>query len=269
MKNITLLALGLAVSTLSTGVLAEKNTQPTVYQQAYAQYVLQHPDNKAQSSKVLVQQFTQDYQPLFSADKKVNQQQFVAFEQAQLTELMKQRRDMSLKQTYVRYGILDADKDQKMTLKEFQEIGLKGFAEYDKDKDGIVTENDIKLAAGNGTATHDGFSVRLPISMPMANNPAEFIRQYGQGKPYATLGDYLTGRDKQFFETDSNKDLTISEKEYVDEFMQRYDANTVAGIEKMKALSVAKFQTMGKGKAQIQASDIQKFAKQLDREMSQ
>ena len=269
MKKITLLTLGLAAATLSTATFAEKNTQPTVYQQAYAQYVLQHPENKDQNSKVLVKQFSQDYQPLFSAAKKVNQQQFVDFEQAQLTALMKQRREMSLKQTYVRYGILDADKNQKMTLKEFQEIGLKGFAEYDKDQDGIVTENDIKLAAGNGTATHDGFSVRLPISMPMANNPAEFIRQYGQGKSYATLGDYLTGRDKQFFATDADKDLTISEKEYVDEFMQRYDANTVQGMDQMKTLSAHKFQTIGQGKKQIQASDIQKFAQQLDRAISQ
>lgn len=254
---------------VSMSALADQHSQPTVYQQAYAQYVLQHPDTKAQSSKILVQQLTQDYQPLFKENKKVTQQQFVAFEQQQLKELMKQRREMSLKQTYVRYGILDADKNQKMTLKEFQEIGLKSFAEYDKDQDGIVTESDIKLAAGNSMATHDGFSVRLPISMPMANNPTEFIRQYGQGKSYATLGDYLIGREKQFFATDSNQDLTISEKEYVDEFMQRYDANTVKGIDQMKTLSVAKFQTISKGKSHIQATDIQKFAQQLDREISQ
>lgn len=40
-----------------------------------------------------------------------------------------------------------------------------------------------------------------------------------------TLGDYLTARDKQYFETDTNQDLIVTEQEYVDEFMQRFDRN--------------------------------------------
>lgn len=269
MKKITLYAIGVAITVVATWVSAQEKVQPSVYQEAYAQYVLQHPDNKSQNSQTLIKAFTQDYTNLFKNSSKVNQDQFIQFEQQQLNKLMQQRREMSLKQTYVRYGILDADKNQKLTLKEFQEIGLKNFADYDKDQDGIVTDKDIKLAAQNGTGTHDGFSVRLPIAMPIANNPSEFIHQYGQGKAYATLGDFLSGRDKQFFATDQNQDLTVSEKEYVDEFMQRYDRNTAEGIEKMKVLSARKFQAISGGKSTIQLKDIEKFAKQLDREISQ
>ena len=270
MKKLSLITFAIALTTLTfESQAADVKSQATVYQEAYAQYVLQHPDNKSQSSKALIQQFTNDYQDLFKANSKVNEQQFIQFEQAQLNKLMKDRREMSLKQTYVRYGILDADKNKKLTLKEFQEIGLKNFAEYDKDQDGIVTVQDIKLAAGNGTETHDGFRVRLPISMPMANNPTEFIAQYGQGKAYATLGDFLKGRDQQYFNTDRNQDLVVSEQEYVDEFMQRYDRNTVEGIEKMKILSARKFQAISNGKKQIQLKDIEKFAQQLDQKISQ
>ena len=269
MKKFTQLTMVFTMTALSTWAVAEQTQQPSVYQEAYAQYMLKHPEKSAQSSKALTENFIQDYQDGFKNNKKINEQEFVQFEQEQLAELMKKRREMSLKQTYVRYGILDANKDQKLTLKEFQEIALKSFSEFDKDQDGMVSSSDIQLAKGNATATHDGFRLRLPISMPMANNPTEFIRQYGQGKAYASLGDYLTGRDQQFFATDRNQDFIVSEQEYVDEFMQRYDRNTVEGLEKMKALSARKFKAMSNGKAYIQVSDIQKFSQKMDREISQ
>ena len=272
MNKLTLLVLTAMVAVATTGVAANESkaqAQPTVYQEAYALYVLKNPNNKAQSSQALVQQFNQDYAELFKQSKKVNAEQFVAYEQQQLKNLMQQRREMSLKQTHVRYGILDADKNQKLTLKEFQDVGLKGFNEYDKNNDGVVNAEDLKLVDQKETKTHDGFSVRLPISMPMANNPTEFIRLYGQGKPYATLGDYLTGRDKQYFATDSNQDFVVSEKEYVDEFMQRYDRNTEQGLEKMKDLSARKFAAIANGSSTIQAKDVTKFAQKLDRAISQ
>lgn len=270
MNKLTVLAMGAAIAAASTWTAAATaKAQPAVYQEAYALYVLQHPQNKEQNSQTLIRQYSQDYAELFKTHKKVNQEQFVAFEQQQLDALMKQRREMSLKQAYVRYGILDADKNQKLTLKEFQDIGLKNFSDYDKNGDGIVSQEDVKLAAGKGMGTHDGFRMRLPISMPMANSPEELIQQYGQGKAYVTLGDFLSGRDKQFFETDSNQDLTVSEKEYVDEFMGRYDKNTATGKEKMQEVFARKFQAISGGKSTIQAKDVEKFAKQLDQAISQ
>ena len=60
----------LAVASAAT--LANENTvtQPTVYQEAYALYVLKNPNNKAQSSKVLIEQYQQDYAELFKQHKK-------------------------------------------------------------------------------------------------------------------------------------------------------------------------------------------------------
>ena len=263
-KRLTTLTMMLAAS---MSVMADKPTHD-IYQESYALYVLYHPDNKSQSTQALTNQYSQDYTALFKQSKQVNLDQFVDYEQARITDLMKQRRDMSLKQTYVRYGILDADKNQKMTLKEFQASGMRTFDEVDKNKDGLISEEDIKLASHDGS-THDGFKVRLPISMPMANGAAEFIKQYGQGKAYTTLGDYLVARDQQFAETDVNKDLIVTEQEYVNEFMQRYDQNTVKGIEKMKEISQRQFQAIAKNKNTISEKDIAKFAKDLDKKISQ
>ena len=92
---------------------AQQNNQPDVYQQSYALYMLYHPETKEQNSKALVENYRQDYQALFQNNKKVSADQFVQYEQARLDPLLKQRRDMSLKQAHVRYGILNSAKNQK------------------------------------------------------------------------------------------------------------------------------------------------------------
>jgi len=268
MKKLALWMTSLTAMATAGSAIADTVDQSNAYQQAYALYVLYHPNNKEQNSSTLIKQYTQDYAELFQANKKVNQVQFVQFEQARLEPLLKQRREMSEKQAHVRYGILDNNKDQKLTLKEFQETGLKTFNEFDKNLDGLVNAEDAKLA-GNSNATHDGFRVKLPISMPMPSNINEFISQYGQGKNYVTLGDYLTARDKQYFATDANGDHIVTEKEYVDEFMQRFDANIATGKVKMQETAAQQFQVIGKGKTTIQASDIQQFAKNMDQAISQ
>ena len=268
MKKLTLLMAGLSLLTTSLSAVADTVSPATTYQQAYALYVLYHPENKEQNSATLIKQYTQDYADLFKANKKATLRQFVQYEQMRLEPLLKQRREMSEKQAHVRYGILDSNKDQKLTLKEFQETGIKTFAEFDKNQDGLINAEDAKLAASNNT-THDGFRVKLPISMPMPSNVNEFIVQYGQGKDYVTLGDYLTARDKQFFATDSNNDLIVTEQEYVGEFMQRFDRNLAAGKIKMQDMAAQQFQLMSKGKTTIQINDVQQFAKKIDQAISQ
>ena len=267
MKKTLLAMLGMGLVMGANSVHANI-PQPDIYQQSYALYTLYHPANKDQSTAAITQQLSADFASLFKANKKVTEAQFIAFEQQRLEPLLKQRREMSLKQTYVRFGILDANKDQKMTLKEFQASGMKTFDELDKNQDGTISDVEVKLF-GSNTATHDGFKVRLPISMPMANTPTEFIQTYGQGKAYTTLGDYLSARDNQFIQTDSNKDTVITEQEYVDEFMQRFDANSVTGKEKMKQLAAEQFKTIAKGKSYIESRDIADFAKKIDQALGQ
>lgn len=265
MKQFTQLALSLSLIFSSASVFAID--KEATYQQAYALYLLYHPSNKEQNTQTVIKQFEQDYAGFFKENKKVNVEQFIQYEQARLDPLLKQRREMSLKQAYVRYGILDKNKDQKLTLKEFQETGVKTFDEFDKNKDGIVNAEDAKHRSAN-TGTHDGFKVKLPISMPMPSNVNEFIQQYGKGKNYVTLADYLTARDQQFFQTDLSGDSVVTEQEYVNEFMQRFDKNIETGRVQMKALAEQQFNIMAKGKKTINANDVRNFAKQVDQAIS-
>lgn len=263
MKKLALLIVTLTAMTSPVSTIAETAAQTNVYQQAYALYMLYHPSKKDQASPSLSKQYSQDYAELFKGNKKVTQQQFVQFEQARLEPLLKQRREMSEKQAHIRFGILDNNKDKKLTLKEFQETGLKTFNEFDKNQDGLINAEDAKLS-GKSNTTHDGFRMKLPISMPMPSNTQEFIAQYGQGKSYVTLGDYLTARDKQYFATDANGDHIVTEKEYVDEFMQRFDQNIASGKIKMQESAAQQFQVISQGKTSIRMTDLQQFAKKLD-----
>ncbi len=265
MKQLTKIALSLSLICASVSVFsAEKLNKDSTYQQAYALYLLYHPEK---NTKSIVQQYEQDYANLFKENKKANIDQFVQYEQSRLEPVLKQRREMSLKQAYVRYGILDKNRDQKLTLKEFQETGVKTFDEFDENKDGIVNAEDAKLNSAN-KGTHDGFRIKLPISLPMASNGNEFIQQYGKDKNYVTLGDYLTARDQQFFATDTSGDYVVTEHEYVNEFMQRFDKNIETGKTQMQELAAQQFKVIAKGKVALEASDITKFAKQVNQSIS-
>lgn len=54
-----------------------------------------------------------------------------------------EERQRQIRQTHVRFGVLDKDKDKKMTQAEFDVSGARAFAEQDDDKDGIVTAADV------------------------------------------------------------------------------------------------------------------------------
>ena len=265
MKN--LLKTILATSVLLMGwqqIYAESNTEKPILAESYALYQLYHPTVPNTSPANVQKQFADDYANLFKKKNKVSEAEFVAFEQDRLQSLMQQRREMSLKQAHVRFGILDSDKNGQMTLKEFQNSGIKTFDGMDKNQDGMIHATDVDVK-GQSTRTHDGFAIRLPISMPMANTVPEFIEKYGQGKLYTTLGDYLIARDQQFKATDLNQDRVVTEKEYVDEFMQRFDTNATEGIKKMNDIFSAQFKLMSKSKNTIAIKDIKTFAKSVEK----
>lgn len=97
--------------------------------------------------------------------------------------------------------------------------------------------------------------------MPMAANVNEFIQMYANNnKNYVTLGDYLTHRDQQFFLTDTNKDLSLSEDEYVGEFTQRYDEHLAQARKQYNEFFNQQFQNISHGKTTIQDKDIKTFA---------
>ncbi|PBN41742.1 hypothetical protein [Sphingobium sp. D43FB] len=58
-----------------------------------------------------------------------------------------EERQRQIRQTHVRFGVLDKDKDGKMAQAEYDLSGARAFAEQDNDKDGIVTATDAAATA--------------------------------------------------------------------------------------------------------------------------
>jgi Ca2+-binding EF-hand superfamily protein len=58
-----------------------------------------------------------------------------------------EERQRQIRQAHVRFGVLDKDKDAKMTHAEYDASGTRAFAEQDNDKDGTVTQTDAAATA--------------------------------------------------------------------------------------------------------------------------
>lgn len=63
-----------------------------------------------------------------------------------------EERQRQIRQTHVRFGVLDKDKDGKMIQAEYDRSGARAFAEQDNDKDGIVTATDAAATAARQLA---------------------------------------------------------------------------------------------------------------------
>lgn len=63
-----------------------------------------------------------------------------------------EERQRQIRQTHVRFGVLDKDKDGKMTQAEYDVSGARAFAQQDNDKDGIVTATDTAATAARQVA---------------------------------------------------------------------------------------------------------------------
>ncbi|MDT7532794.1 hypothetical protein OVY48_04985 [Sphingobium sp. SA2] len=63
-----------------------------------------------------------------------------------------EERQRQIRQTYVRFAVLDKDKDAKMTQAEYDASGTRAFAEQDNDRDDIVTAADATATAARQLA---------------------------------------------------------------------------------------------------------------------
>lgn len=88
-----------------------------------------------------------------NGDGWVSEDEYVAEYSARLEEQLKsfdrgeekkvEERQRQMRQTHVRFGVLDKDKDGKMTKAEYDASGARAFAEQDDDKDGTVSAVDV------------------------------------------------------------------------------------------------------------------------------
>ncbi|WP_332773075.1 hypothetical protein [Phenylobacterium sp.] len=58
-----------------------------------------------------------------------------------------EERVRQMRQAHVRFGVLDKDKDAKVSAAEYAASGGRAFAEQDGDKDGVITAGEKKAGA--------------------------------------------------------------------------------------------------------------------------
>lgn len=81
-----------------------------------------------------------------NGDGAVHEEEYVAEYESRLEQELKERHDMQIKQAYVRFGVLDSDKDAVITLGEFHASGERMFTDLDTNGDGIIDEADTAEA---------------------------------------------------------------------------------------------------------------------------
>lgn len=70
-------------------------------------------------------------------------------------EVKTEERQRQIRQAHVRFGVLDSDKDKKMTKAEYDVSGARAFAQQDDDKDGTVTQADAAATAAKQLAARE------------------------------------------------------------------------------------------------------------------
>lgn len=79
-------------------------------------------------------------------DGAVHEEEYVSEYEARLEQELKDRHDRQIKQAYVRFDVLDTDKDDNITLTEFNASGSRMFEDLDTNGDGIVNDEDTAEA---------------------------------------------------------------------------------------------------------------------------
>lgn len=77
-----------------------------------------------------------------NSDGYLTEQEYVLEFEDRLDAQIKKTYEAQVKQTYVRFGVLDTDEDQKMTFSEYMVSGFAAFNRYDTNGDGVLSLDD-------------------------------------------------------------------------------------------------------------------------------
>jgi hypothetical protein len=72
----------------------------------------------------------------------ITEAEYVAEFSARLERQLKAEREGQIKQTHSRFGVLDKNKDGRISQDEFMASGNNTFTHFDSNKDGVVDEKD-------------------------------------------------------------------------------------------------------------------------------
>lgn len=167
---------------------------------------------------------------------KVDQAAYQAEYAERLDRALANDRAGQIKQTEVRFAALDKNKDQLISRAEYDATGERGFALLDTNQDGVINQADPapkpREQAKPTTAQQADpqpqpirFAVNQTLKMPTSHDLAGMLAMYDQNHDQAvTKAEYLALRDASFAKTDVNQDGSLSSAEYLDEFVDRLDA---------------------------------------------
>ncbi|MBU3021950.1 calcium-binding protein [Aestuariibacter sp. A3R04] len=74
-----------------------------------------------------------------NGDGKLTEQEYVLEFEDRLDKQYEKTYDRQIKQTYVRFGVLDTDENGRMTFNEYMRSGMRAFMRYDTSGDGILS----------------------------------------------------------------------------------------------------------------------------------
>lgn len=128
------------------------------------------------------------------------------------------------KQTKVRFGVIDYDKDGLMDIGEFQRTGLKSFDRYDANGDGVISTEDKALFESDQkliNKKNNRKRIQRLVRLNSQHSITGFLTRYQKNGEKLTQAAYLAHREKHFNKTDANGDGKVDPTEYMNEFNGR------------------------------------------------
>lgn len=101
-------------------------------------------DGSVSSEEFLAARVVSHQEKDMNGDGVVTEAEYVAEWEIRLDKQLAERREASVRQAHVRYGALDKDKNEDMTVEEFHASGNRTFTHYDTNGDGVVSKDDMK-----------------------------------------------------------------------------------------------------------------------------
>jgi hypothetical protein len=146
------------------------------------------------------------------------------------TQLAVDRKEQ-VKQTATRFKSLDDDKNQQISLNEYNASGNASWQRFDSNHDSILSSSDNDPLHAETTKQDSERSreqilhdTKRILNLPSTHSMQGTVEQYdSDGDKVVTQAEFAQGRSSNFARSDRNNDSWLSEDEYTVEFEDRLD----------------------------------------------
>lgn len=185
-------------------------------------------------------------------DGVVDENEYVYEWEGRITKRFADDRKASVKQTHTRFNAIDKDKDGVITQDELNAVGTRGFDHMDHNHDGVVLFSDPEPVRRNEKLDKNARPVlrqRALLRMPTTHSIAGFVELYDtNGDNQVTRQEFQTVRDAHFSRSDENQDGRLTEQEYVLEFEDRLDQQIEKSYQAQVKQAYVRFDALDKNK---------------------